>query len=56
MNQLSSIYNVASEYAKAIETAPCCLKTILDTYNQEEFIDSIEFINIKIDEEARENV
>ncbi|MDU4468630.1 MAG: hypothetical protein E7I99_10210 [Streptococcus mitis] len=56
MNQLSSIYNVADEYAKAIESAPCCLETILEVYNQEQFIESDEFINIKISEEVKENV
>ena len=55
MNQLSSIYNVASEYAKAIETAPCCLDTILEAYNQSRFIKSEEFIDIKVNKEAKLN-
>ncbi|HDG8789430.1 TPA: hypothetical protein PBT65_001731 [Staphylococcus aureus] len=51
LNQLSSIYSVASEYAKAIETAPCCLKTILDVYNQDEYISLEEFIDIQFEME-----
>ncbi|MBM6223812.1 hypothetical protein H6K85_11865 [Staphylococcus epidermidis] len=55
MNQLSSIYNVADDYAEAIKSAPCCLDTILEAYNQSRFIKSEEFIDIKVNKEAKLN-
>lgn len=55
MNQLASIYNTAKEYAEAIKSAPCCLDNILEVYNQEQYIQKVEFINIKTIKEVKEN-
>lgn len=55
MNQLASIYNTAKEYEEAIKSVPCCLDNILEVYNQEQYIEKVEFINIKTIKEVKEN-